>query len=103
MTAATGHTIRLLTAAEIAEYATAGWTLCARDKCPGAHAYYGTRLTGHGQPVRERLCVSHAATYARRNGLDLPPLPQRPKDHTAPLPASVIARCADTDSTHGVK
>ena len=26
----------------------------------------------------------------------------RPTDHTRPLPPSVIGRCADTDSAHGI-
>jgi len=27
---------------------------------------------------------------------------QRPVDHVRPLPDSVISRCADTDSAHGI-
>jgi hypothetical protein len=101
MNATSGHTIRLLTHTERLSYEQAGHSTCIRKDCPGAHAYYATRRTASGRVRWERLCVSHAAKYANRNGLDLPPLPQRPKDHTAPLPASVVARGADTDSTHG--
>ncbi len=103
MSPTTEHAIRLLTHAESLAYQTAGWTQCARKGCPGAHAYYATRRAATGGLVRERLCVSHAATYANRHDLVLPPLPQRPKDHVTPLPASVIARGADTDCTHGVR
>lgn len=101
MSPTTGHAIRLLTRQETAASTSLGLTLCTRKNCGGARAYYASRRNATGQIVTERLCVSHGATYATRHGLVLPPLPQRPTDHTAALPASVIARGADTASTHG--
>jgi hypothetical protein len=100
--ATTDHAIRLMTPPELLAYKTAGWTLCKRDGCDGDAVYYATRRNAHGTWVRERICVAHAAGYATRHGLVLPPLPQRPTDHAMPLPATVVARCADTNSSHGV-
>lgn len=72
----TGHTIRLLKPEEIAEYAEAGWTLCARDGCKHPHVYYVTRRSSYGQTVRERLCTGHGTGFARRHKLAAPPAPR---------------------------
>jgi hypothetical protein len=98
-----GHTIRVLTFAELDKYARAGWKNCTTSApCDGTAAYQADWVTSRGHKAKDRYCLSHAAQYAQRHGLSLPPLPQRPKDHTVPLPASVVARCADTNGYHGL-
>lgn len=97
----TDHTVRRLTAEEIAKHAAVlGWDVCTVHKCQHAHAYMTSHIDNLGKRVRRRVCAVHAQRYATRHGITMPPLPQQPKDHVSPLPASVIARGAD-NSCHG--
>jgi hypothetical protein len=73
---ATGHAIHRVDAADLARYATLGWTGCTRRRCEEPIAYYTKRRNSVGALVRDRLCERHAKNFARLHRLSLTPEPQ---------------------------